>query len=59
MSDQLPPIFVDRPDELEVEEGGLIQITVIVDGQPEPIVTWRKLGEELVSGNKYQVCEVF
>lgn len=56
-ADQAEPSIAEKPDEVEAEEGGLIQIRVIVNGQPEPIVTWKRGNVELVSGQKYQASQ--
>ncbi|XP_048738673.2 neuroglian-like isoform X2 [Ostrea edulis] len=49
-----PAIIVPPALELKVAEGRDIELTCITSGKPDPIITWRKEGEQ-ITGGRYQI----
>ncbi len=53
-SENLPPVFVEKPENKIIIEGGNDFVEAVVDGHPFPTITWYKGTRELTSdGVKY------
>uniref|UniRef100_A0A8C1T3D2 Immunoglobulin superfamily, member 9Ba n=1 Tax=Cyprinus carpio TaxID=7962 RepID=A0A8C1T3D2_CYPCA len=51
-----PPMFTDTPPQyVEAREGGSITLTCTAFGNPKPVVTWLRDGDQLTSSKKYTV----
>lgn len=51
-----PPTFVDVPPQyVEAREGGSITLSCTAFGNPKPVVTWLREGEQLATNKKYTV----
>ncbi|XP_041923382.1 protein turtle homolog B isoform X2 [Alosa sapidissima] len=51
-----PPTFTDTPPQyVEVREGGSATLTCTAYGNPTPIITWLREGQELTTTKKYTV----
>lgn len=61
----LPPYFVAPPRDRRVEEGGSIQLSCKVVGNPWPHVKWYKDDDEVIPDGTYNLflvmfrCEIF
>lgn len=53
-TEEEPAIIVPPARELKVAEGRDIELTCITSGKPDPIITWRKEGEQ-ITGGRYQI----
>lgn len=53
-AEEEPAIIVPPAKELKVAEGRNIELTCITSGKPDPIITWRKEGEQ-ITGGRYQI----
>lgn len=53
-AEEEPAIIVPPAKELKVAEGRDIELTCITSGKPDPIITWRKEGEQ-ITGGRYQI----
>ncbi|XP_072548265.1 protein turtle homolog B isoform X2 [Salminus brasiliensis] len=53
-----PPTFTDTPPQyVEAREGGSITLSCTAFGNPKPVVTWLREGEQLTSNKKYTVSD--
>uniref|UniRef100_A0A8C1N9H6 Immunoglobulin superfamily, member 9Ba n=1 Tax=Cyprinus carpio TaxID=7962 RepID=A0A8C1N9H6_CYPCA len=53
-----PPMFTDTPPQyVEAREGGSITLTCTAFGNPKPVVTWLRDGDQLTSSKKYTVSD--
>uniref|UniRef100_A0A672RB11 Immunoglobulin superfamily, member 9Ba n=1 Tax=Sinocyclocheilus grahami TaxID=75366 RepID=A0A672RB11_SINGR len=53
-----PPTFTDTPPQyVEAREGGSITLTCTAFGNPKPVVTWLRDGDQLTSNKKYTVSD--
>ncbi|XP_048016950.1 protein turtle homolog B isoform X6 [Megalobrama amblycephala] len=53
-----PPTFTDTPPQyVEAREGGSITLTCTASGNPKPVVTWLREGDQLTSNRKYTVSD--
>uniref|UniRef100_A0A9J8AA16 Immunoglobulin superfamily, member 9Ba n=2 Tax=Cyprinus carpio TaxID=7962 RepID=A0A9J8AA16_CYPCA len=53
-----PPTFTDTPPQyVEAREGGSITLTCTAFGNPKPVVTWLREGDQLTSNRKYTVSD--
>ncbi|XP_077064786.1 protein turtle homolog B isoform X2 [Siphateles boraxobius] len=53
-----PPTFADTPPQyVEAREGGSITLTCTAFGNPKPVVTWLREGDQLTSNKKYMVTD--
>uniref|UniRef100_A0A672KD82 Immunoglobulin superfamily member 9B n=1 Tax=Sinocyclocheilus grahami TaxID=75366 RepID=A0A672KD82_SINGR len=53
-----PPTFTDTPPQyVEAREGGSITLTCTAFGNPKPVVTWLREGDQLTSNKKYTVSD--
>ncbi|KAI5098824.1 protein turtle-like B isoform X2 [Silurus meridionalis] len=53
-----PPTFMDVPPQyVEAREGGSIILTCTAFGNPKPVVTWLREGEQLATNKKYTVSD--
>ncbi|KAM3716718.1 Titin [Dirofilaria immitis] len=50
-----PPIIVNAPTNVSVEQGNDLTLSVAVHGYPEPAVVWTKNMVSIASGEKYQM----
>ncbi|VDM08832.1 unnamed protein product, partial [Wuchereria bancrofti] len=49
-----PPVIVNAPTNVSVEQGNDLTLSVTVHGYPEPAVVWTKNMVSIASGEKYQ-----
>ncbi|XP_052472950.1 protein turtle homolog B-like isoform X1 [Carassius gibelio] len=53
-----PPTFMDTPPQyVEAREGGGITLTCTAFGNPKPVVTWLRDGDQLTNSKKYTVSD--
>ncbi|TRY87691.1 hypothetical protein DNTS_021037 [Danionella cerebrum] len=53
-----PPTFMDTPPQyVEAREGGSITLTCTAFGNPKPVLTWLREGDQLTSNRKYTVSD--
>ena len=51
-----PPTFTTTPPQyVEAKEGGNTQLSCTALGNPKPMISWLREGEELVTNSKYSV----
>uniref|UniRef100_A0A915PUX1 Uncharacterized protein n=1 Tax=Setaria digitata TaxID=48799 RepID=A0A915PUX1_9BILA len=50
-----PPVIINAPTNVSVEQGNDLTLSVIVRGYPEPAVVWTKNMVSIASGEKYQM----
>lgn len=51
-----PPTFTTTPPQyVEAKEGGSTLLTCSAQGNPKPIISWLREGEELAASGKYKV----
>ncbi|VDM15672.1 unnamed protein product [Wuchereria bancrofti] len=51
-----PPVIVNAPTNVSVEQGNDLTLSVTVHGYPEPAVVWTKNMVSIASGEKYQMA---
>lgn len=51
-----PPVIMNAPTNVSVEQGSDLTLSVAVCGYPEPAVVWTKNMVSIASGEKYQLC---
>ena len=55
-SSTAPPTFTTTPPQyVEAKEGGNTQLSCTALGNPKPMISWLREGEELVTNSKYSV----
>ncbi|XP_030633706.1 protein turtle homolog B [Chanos chanos] len=53
-----PPTFTDIPPQyVEAREGGSITLSCTAFGNPKPVITWLREGEQLATDKKYTVSD--
>ncbi|CAG9530815.1 unnamed protein product [Cercopithifilaria johnstoni] len=51
-----PPVIMNAPTSVNIEQGNDLTLSVMVRGYPEPAVLWTKNMVSLASGEKYQMA---
>ncbi|XP_077989453.1 scavenger receptor cysteine-rich domain-containing protein DMBT1-like [Glandiceps talaboti] len=46
-----PPVFIQKPETIEVFDGDTAELNCLASGSPKPIVIWKKDGQDLPKGD--------